>query len=213
MIAPQHEHPPAPEAGTTHERLLSAAAQLLAERGYGGTSMADIAQRVGVRKASLYNYYASKEELLMELLRSSLAAWDDCCLEALEVSGPAERRLWSYVRSAVDFTVEHPEQVAIFRVAAAQVGEPGLKDRVMAVLGEHRHRHRAALEAFFTEALAAGEVAPADPRDLSYVFRMFMQGVLASHLVCCHGDEQLSPQRLESVWRVFWDGLGRGEDA
>ena len=213
MIAAQQEETASPELGSTHERLLAAATQLFAERGYGGTSMADIAERVGVRKASLYNYYASKEELLMELLRSSLAAWDECCLEAMQASGGAERRLWSYVRSAVEFTVEHPEQVAIFRVAAAQVGEPGLKDRVMTVLGEHRQRHRAAIESFFTEAVAAGEVAPADPRDLSYVFRMFMQGVLASHLVCCHGDEQLSSPRLESVWRVFWNGFGRGEDA
>ena len=40
------------QAMTTHDRLRREAAGLFSKRGYGGTSMSDIARRVGVRKAS-----------------------------------------------------------------------------------------------------------------------------------------------------------------
>ena len=48
---------------------------------------ADIAERVGVRKASLYNSYPSKDELLMELLRRSLTAANEYCLHGLDAPG------------------------------------------------------------------------------------------------------------------------------
>lgn len=44
--------------------ILEAAARVFAERGYHGASTQDIADRLGIRQASLYYYFASKEEAL-----------------------------------------------------------------------------------------------------------------------------------------------------
>src|SRR6476469_310162 len=52
------------------EELTRIAARLFAERGYQGTSLADLAQQLGVQKPSLYHHIASKEDLLWEV------AWD-----------------------------------------------------------------------------------------------------------------------------------------
>ena len=49
--------------------IMDRAAALFAEQGVAVTSMADIAAAVGIRKASLYHFYPSKGELLMEVLR------------------------------------------------------------------------------------------------------------------------------------------------
>jgi AcrR family transcriptional regulator len=49
------------------EELTRIAARLFAERGYQGTSLADLAAELGVRKASLYHHIASKEDLLWEV--------------------------------------------------------------------------------------------------------------------------------------------------
>jgi AcrR family transcriptional regulator len=46
------------------EELTRIAARLFAERGYQGTSLADLAGELGVRKPSLYHHIASKEDLL-----------------------------------------------------------------------------------------------------------------------------------------------------
>ena len=51
-------------AGDTKERILETALELFAQSGYLGTSMSDIAQRLGITKAALYKHYAGKQEIL-----------------------------------------------------------------------------------------------------------------------------------------------------
>ena len=51
-------------AGDTRERILEAALELFAEKGYLGTSMSDIANRLGITKGALYKHYTGKQEIL-----------------------------------------------------------------------------------------------------------------------------------------------------
>jgi TetR/AcrR family transcriptional regulator, cholesterol catabolism regulator len=63
------------------EELTRIAARLFAERGYQGTSLADLAEELGVQKPSLYHHIASKEDLLWEVAwegaRAFHQAFDD----------------------------------------------------------------------------------------------------------------------------------------
>jgi AcrR family transcriptional regulator len=58
--------------GTPREEILDAAAELFSSRGYAATSTRMIAESVGIRQASLYYHFASKEELLEELLAATV---------------------------------------------------------------------------------------------------------------------------------------------
>lgn len=51
-------------AADTKERILESALELFAQNGYLGTSMSDIADRLGITKAALYKHYAGKQEIL-----------------------------------------------------------------------------------------------------------------------------------------------------
>ncbi|MGH3302665.1 MAG: TetR family transcriptional regulator [Streptosporangiaceae bacterium] len=57
-------------ADQTRERLLRAAADVFAERGYDGTRVADIAAAAGVSNGALYAHFRSKGELLLAALRA-----------------------------------------------------------------------------------------------------------------------------------------------
>jgi AcrR family transcriptional regulator/ferredoxin len=57
-------------AAETRARLLSAAADIFAERGYDGTRVADIAAAAGVSNGALYAHFASKAEVLIQALRA-----------------------------------------------------------------------------------------------------------------------------------------------
>jgi AcrR family transcriptional regulator len=57
-------------AAETRERLLRAAADMFAERGYDGTRVADIAAAAGLSNGALYAHFASKAELLVGALRA-----------------------------------------------------------------------------------------------------------------------------------------------
>lgn len=76
------------EKGNTKQEILDAALELFSTQGYEATSVAQIAAAVGIRKASLYSHFASKQEILDELVRGGLvryrersifsrADWDD----------------------------------------------------------------------------------------------------------------------------------------
>lgn len=60
-----------PSAGARAE-ILDAAAELFASRGYAATSTRLIADAVGVRQASLYYHFATKEQILAELLSATV---------------------------------------------------------------------------------------------------------------------------------------------
>lgn len=57
-------------AAETRERLLRAAADVFAERGYDGTRVADIAAAAGVSNGALYAHFASKAQLLIGALQT-----------------------------------------------------------------------------------------------------------------------------------------------
>ncbi|WP_440104782.1 TetR/AcrR family transcriptional regulator [Streptosporangium sp. H16] len=57
-------------ATETRERLLRAAAEAFAQRGYDGTRVADIAAAAGVSNGALYAHFDSKAELLVAALRA-----------------------------------------------------------------------------------------------------------------------------------------------
>ena len=70
------EPPRTPKSASTRRRLLDAAARLFIARGYDPVSMRDIAAAAHVTKGALYGHFRSKGQLLVEVIRSQLAARD-----------------------------------------------------------------------------------------------------------------------------------------
>jgi AcrR family transcriptional regulator len=54
------------------DRIVSAAVGHFARRGYDASSLAEIAESVGIRKASLYAHFSSKDELYMQIFADAL---------------------------------------------------------------------------------------------------------------------------------------------
>lgn len=57
----------------TADRILNAAEELFAEQGYAGTSLREVADRVGLRIPSLYNHFSSKDALYTAVLERGIA--------------------------------------------------------------------------------------------------------------------------------------------
>lgn len=62
--------------GSTRHTILKAARELIQTRSYLGFSFQDLADRVGIRKASLYHHFPSKEALGVAVLEQAMATYD-----------------------------------------------------------------------------------------------------------------------------------------
>ena len=65
------------ERPNTRQEILDTALGLFAQNGYEATSISQIADAVGIRKASLYSHFASKREILDELVRQGLDEYNE----------------------------------------------------------------------------------------------------------------------------------------
>lgn len=59
----------APDYEEKRALIVEAAARLFAEKGFDGASLADLAEACATSKSLIYHYYASKEEILYDLMR------------------------------------------------------------------------------------------------------------------------------------------------
>jgi len=78
-------------------QMIQIAGEVFAERGYAAASMDDIAERVGVSKPMLYEYFRSKEGLLVACIENARAALRRGLLEFF-VFVRERRRAWSLLR-------------------------------------------------------------------------------------------------------------------
>ncbi|MET9324517.1 helix-turn-helix domain-containing protein [Streptomyces sp. NPDC003038] len=95
QLRPQSDRPP-------REELLCAAAELFTVQGYAATTTRAVAERAGMRQATMYHYFGGKEELLAELLESTVAPSLVLARKLLaDARRPAAERLWELCRSDV----------------------------------------------------------------------------------------------------------------
>ncbi|CKI13416.1 transcriptional regulator AmtR [Mycolicibacterium smegmatis] len=93
---PRLEQPRRP-GQTAREEILDAAAELFTTHGYGSTSTRRIADEVGVRQASLYHHFATKDDILDALLAGTVDEPLELAHGLLGESGPAAPRLHALV--------------------------------------------------------------------------------------------------------------------
>jgi AcrR family transcriptional regulator len=102
-----------PDSGLEpRDELLAAAAELFTTRGYAATTTRAVAERAGMRQASMYHYVSGKEELLAALLESTVTPSLAYARELLaDDSMPAEERLWELCRTDVELLCGGPHNL------------------------------------------------------------------------------------------------------
>ena len=95
------------------EELLAEAARLIAEKGYEGTSMRDIAAAVGMLPGSLYYHFPSKEELFVELHAQAVTSINRAVDSAVERESDPWARLEAAVAAHLEAMLETTDTIAI----------------------------------------------------------------------------------------------------
>ncbi|MEM1294585.1 MAG: TetR/AcrR family transcriptional regulator [Verrucomicrobiota bacterium] len=92
--------------GRTAE-VYRAAAELMVRKGFGGTSIADIAKAVGMTKAGLYHHISSKQDMLYQLIQHALDVLEKVVIEPTRQLEDPEIRLREIIRLHIGGILEH----------------------------------------------------------------------------------------------------------
>ena len=90
------------------EEIVAEATRLFAERGYEGASMGDLAERVGLRKASLFHHFPSKDVLYATVLRELMENVKVAILTAAAAEGSFAERLDALTDGLTDVLSAQP---------------------------------------------------------------------------------------------------------
>ncbi len=113
------------------KRLLKAALESFAERGYHGTTTREISQRAGMSPAAIYMHYKSKDELLFLIMRITLEEALRRLRESFDAQPDPLDRVFELVKTVVSFNAE-------WHIAARVANH-----EVLALTGKRREQIRA----------------------------------------------------------------------
>jgi AcrR family transcriptional regulator len=107
-------------ADDTRTRILAAARELFAERGYAATSLADIASAVGLTKTAVAYHFHPKDKLAAELLAP-------CADDMLTLLGAEFADRPAFVEALVGFIVRHRAVIRLLMedISGADDAAPG----------------------------------------------------------------------------------------
>lgn len=119
-----------PRAERTRAAILQAAEDLFAERGFASTRLEDVAERVGIRRASIVYYFRNKRDLYETVLSSVFGGLLEALEEALSGPEPLRERAEAAVSAWVDYVGRRPSLARIVLREAANAG----RDRALPLL-------------------------------------------------------------------------------
>jgi AcrR family transcriptional regulator len=118
-----------PAPANRREEIADVAAGLFARHGYDAVGVDDIGAAVGIAGPSLYNHFASKQDLLLSSLGRGYALLQAALADALESKAPAPEALRRVVASYVDLTHDHNDLVTNLIAESRNLG-PDYQDLV-----------------------------------------------------------------------------------
>jgi AcrR family transcriptional regulator len=145
-----------PRKERTRRRILDAAGQCFAARGYAKTTVEEIASRAGVSKALVYHHFSGKEEILDAVLERTLDAWSHATrLEAmLADSGSVLEGIAQMLRTSLAYAREHPVLRGLLELDMRVLADSDAGRSMRSQMTELRASLRAAVAA----GIASGEL-------------------------------------------------------
>jgi AcrR family transcriptional regulator len=187
-------------AAERRERILAAATEVFADRGYADASMAEIASRGGVVASVIYDHFGSKRELAVELLELHGAALIERTITELEPAPPRE-----LLRTSIELFYRFMEDDPF--VWRFLFRDPPADPEIAAA---HRRIHDRATEGIADLVRMSGSTDPFPgipaERATVMVAKASQEAVQGLAEWWYENREVPREEVVEVVWRVLWDG-------
>jgi|GEM_PF-210474 len=167
--------------GDVRERLLIAASEVFAQKGYAAASVNEIVAAAGVTKPVLYYYFQSKAGIYQALLEHGYREFEQVVQEALGQAGGATDRLLALADRICRLSQEHLAVVRL--IHAIFYGPP--QGAPFFDFEQFHSRLQNSFLLLVEEGIRNGEFPPVDPTDLTWA----VLGMVSTRI-----ESMLSPQ-------------------
>ncbi len=139
-------------------RLLEVARELIIARGYHGLTMARIATRLGVAKATVYQHFSCKEEVIMALASHSVDLQRELVERAAAFQGNPRERMFAVGEATQLFATLHPDDARIFQLMNAEVITQKAAEVSLLRLRASAWQTASAVNGIIRDAIAQGDL-------------------------------------------------------
>ncbi|MFA5605778.1 MAG: TetR/AcrR family transcriptional regulator [Leucobacter sp.] len=184
----------------TAQAIREAAAQLFFDHGYEATSLRAVAAEVGIKVGSLYNHIDSKEDLLLQVMGSTMDDLMALQEVALARSEDPLDRLLAFVECHIRFHAEHAQAVFIGNTELRSLSEDARAEIV-----SKRRDYQKLIESLILATGEQGDAQVLDPR--LHAFGIVAQG---THVASWYKPSgQYSLKEIVRVYsKIILRGLG-----
>ncbi|MBI5015452.1 MAG: TetR/AcrR family transcriptional regulator [Deltaproteobacteria bacterium] len=182
-------------------RLLAAATDLFARKGYAATAVREIVAAAGVSPPVLYYHFGNKEGLFLELMREAWGDFESTVDAALGETGSARDRLLRLASQVVDLFRAH---VGVARVMNSIYYGPPQGAPAFDFDSCHT-KFRQAILGLVQEGVSGGEFRPGQVGDMAWAIIGAIN--IAMEIELCHPELSLGPEGLLRVLHLIFRGI------
>ncbi|MFB4163688.1 TetR/AcrR family transcriptional regulator [Alteribacillus sp. JSM 102045] len=188
----------------TLDKIKQTALELFAEHGYDGTSMSDIAKKVGIKKPSLYNHFESKEALFFATIDDVFRSYVDYVNKSLAdlKEKTVKTKLKQALISTAQFLSSHGIGMMYMRVLMFPPMD--LREDIVKRFETCEGETDEMYIHLFKEGIENNEIEPGDIHIYLQAFYTLLDGISTDMFI--YSKEKVE-NKLEAGWTVFWKGI------
>jgi AcrR family transcriptional regulator len=189
----------------TRERLLGAAIDLIAERGYAATTVAEICRRAGTAAPALYHHFESKEGLLAAVVDRVGSTWIEEIQKYAYREDDLHRRLDRTFESWQTIVAEQPQLLRL--LLAVQLERSDASPPVRETIARLVERSRSGIVEAIEDSL--GTLPDLDL--VAHTMIALLEGALLQHHLDPEGTDldRLFREMRRTVWLVLADRMAQ----
>lgn len=182
------------------ERILDVAAASFVSFGYEGTSLRHIADAVGMKAGSLYYHFASKDELLTEILRLGIAVMNTAFDQAAAAPATSSaERISGHVRAHLAALYENGPYTAV-HVTSFRTAPAAVRNEIVILRDDYEARWTSLLRSLQVDALLSADI------DITLA-RLALFGVMNSSVDWFDHTRGNLDDFAAVITRQFWNGV------
>lgn len=146
------------DPATKRDAVLQTAAQLFLEKGYGRTSLNDVAERLDITKPALYHYFRNKEEILLECYRWGASLIEESLNQIARHMGTGLEKVEAFIYSYANVMTVN------FGRCVMRLDEGDLSSGALAEVRTYKRKIDRRLRSFIQEGIDDGSITLCDPK-------------------------------------------------